>query len=181
MTRMRFLILAAVLGAVAAPRAEAELAIPWWTIDGGGTTSASGGPFRLAGTIGQPDAGVCESGSLTLAGGFWMGGRIPAGVEEVDQGTVPLAFRISPGAPNPFHSSTCVTIDLPDARIVDARIHDATGRVVRRLAESILPPGRHILVWDGGDDDGRRVASGVYLLRVDAGRSSVRRTLVAIR
>lgn len=180
MTRMRFLILAAVLGAVAAPRAEAELAIPWWTIDGGGTTGASGGPYRLSGTIGQPDAGVCEGGPLTLASGFWMGGRIPADVE--DDPVVPaIAFRISPGAPNPFRASTCVTVDLPDARLVDARIHDATGRVVRHLGDAVLAPGRHLLVWDGQDDGGRRVASGVYLLRVDAGRSSVRRTLVAIR
>lgn len=180
MSRKQILLVVAILGAAIASPARAELALRWWTIDGGGTTSASGGPYRLSGTIGQPDAGVCESGLLTLAGGFWMGGRIPAGVED-DPAVPAIAFRISPGAPNPFRNSTCVTVDLPGTRLVDARIHDARGRVVRHLADAVFAPGRHLLVWDGEDDGGRRVASGVYLLRIDAGQSSVRRTLVAIR
>jgi hypothetical protein len=44
--------------------------IDWWTIDGGGGTSA-GGAFTLSGTIGQPDAGVMSGGAYTLTGGFW--------------------------------------------------------------------------------------------------------------
>ncbi len=48
-------------------------AIDWYTVDGGGGTSA-GGSFTLSGTIGQPDAGVMSGGSFTLSGGFWVGG-----------------------------------------------------------------------------------------------------------
>ena len=48
--------------------------LSWYTIDGGGTTSASGGSFELSGTIGQPDAGsVMTGGSFSLTGGFWAG------------------------------------------------------------------------------------------------------------
>lgn len=45
-------------------------AITWWTVDGGGGTSAGGG-YILSGTIGQPDAGVMSGGGYTLSGGFW--------------------------------------------------------------------------------------------------------------
>jgi hypothetical protein len=49
-------------------------AISWWTVDGGGVTSPStGGPYALAGTIGQPDAGTQNGGQYALAGGFWAG------------------------------------------------------------------------------------------------------------
>jgi hypothetical protein len=48
----------------------------WNTIDGGGITFASGGPYRLGGTIGQADAGVLAGGTFTLSGGFW--GGLPA-------------------------------------------------------------------------------------------------------
>jgi len=48
--------------------------ISWSTIDGGGTSSTTGGSFDLAGTIGQPDAGVTMSGgNFSLTGGFWAG------------------------------------------------------------------------------------------------------------
>ena len=49
--------------------------LSWSTTDGGGGSSA-GGTFSLAGTAGQPDAGVMSGGAFTLAGGFWGGGAV---------------------------------------------------------------------------------------------------------
>ena len=49
-----------------------DLAIDWWTIDGGGDLWTVGGDFELSGTIGQPDAGVVMTGGdFALIGGFW--------------------------------------------------------------------------------------------------------------
>lgn len=45
--------------------------IDWYTMDGGGTMSAVGGPYMLSGTIGQPDAGTLNGGNYKLNGGFW--------------------------------------------------------------------------------------------------------------
>ncbi len=47
--------------------------LSWSTIDGGGATFSTGGPYALGGTIGQPDAGTLSGGPYTLAGGFWAG------------------------------------------------------------------------------------------------------------
>jgi len=52
--------------------ANAQYAIDWFTLDGGGGAS-SGGSFTLTGTIGQPDAGTLSGGNYTLQGGFWAG------------------------------------------------------------------------------------------------------------
>jgi hypothetical protein len=162
--------------------ADASLSIPWWTIDGGGTTEVVGASLRLSGTIGQPDAGSASSGSLVLAGGFWMGGTLPMDVdEETVTPTTALELFISPCVPNPFRWSTSWTIDLPEARPVEARIHDAMGREMRRITVGTLPAGHHSISWDGTDEHDRRVPSGIYLLRIRAGEVAEKRTLVLIR
>ncbi|MBC8450729.1 glycosyl hydrolase 53 family protein [bacterium] len=72
---------------------------------------------------------------------------------------------LSPGAPNPFcrESSFTVTVPEPGAR-VNVRVCDAAGRLVATVVDGSIPPGARRFVWDGQDDEGRRVASGVYFL-----------------
>jgi hypothetical protein len=53
------------------------LEIPWYTIDGGGTTASSGGDFVLSGTVGQPDASVSSGGIYAVRGGFWGVASVP--------------------------------------------------------------------------------------------------------
>src|SRR3989442_3601084 len=65
------------LALLAVVPANAQYAIDWFTIDGGGGAS-SGGGFTLSGTIGQPDAGTLSGGNYTLQGGFWPGIVVPA-------------------------------------------------------------------------------------------------------
>src|SRR5689334_23907812 len=60
------------LVALAAASAKGQLAVNWYTIDGGGGTS-SGGTFVVSGTIGQPDAGAMSGGIFVVQGGFWPG------------------------------------------------------------------------------------------------------------
>ena len=50
--------------------AQAQYALDWWTVDGGGGTS-TGGVYAVSGTLGQPDAGLMSGGNFTLVGGFW--------------------------------------------------------------------------------------------------------------
>ena len=67
------LVLAALWGTVTAVADPGDgYTLTWWTVDGGGESVSSGGSYSLAGTVGQPDAGLTLSGgSYTLAGGFW--------------------------------------------------------------------------------------------------------------
>lgn len=73
-------LLAAV--ALLASGSAVAFSIPWWTIDSGGTRFASGGNWKLAGTIGQHDATETQAmsnGNWTLTGGFWAGHRSALG------------------------------------------------------------------------------------------------------
>jgi hypothetical protein len=64
--------------------------------------------------------------------------------------------------PNPGRGQITVELDLSHGRFVVAEITDLSGRRVRELARGELAPGRHLWLWDGLDDGGRPVASGVY-------------------
>jgi hypothetical protein len=68
------LILAVAVLGVVSVSALAGYTMDWWTVDGGGATSSTGGSYSLGGTIGQPDAGTSAGGTYALSGGFWGGG-----------------------------------------------------------------------------------------------------------
>src|SRR5438874_7624372 len=85
-------LLSVLAGALVLPVvANAQYAIDWLTLDGGGGTS-SGGSFTLTGTIGQPDAGTLAGGNYTLDGGFW------GGVFAVQQVGAPTLHIVQAGA-----------------------------------------------------------------------------------
>jgi subtilisin-like proprotein convertase family protein len=86
-----------------------------------------------------------------------------------DAGTdVPLATRLAGNVPNPFNPSTTVAFSLGRPGVVRLEIFDARGRLVRRLTNDVYEAGRHELVWNGTDDAGAPVASGVYFALLDA-------------
>lgn len=73
------------------------------------------------------------------------------------------------GSPNPFGRMTGIAYELPQSSMVMLQVLDITGRTVRRLVEGeIQNAGPHRVQWDGRDDGGMRLASGVYLLRLEA-------------
>ncbi len=85
-------------------------------------------------------------------------------------------------SPNPFNPQTTIRYELPAAATVNLTIHDASGRLVRRLVEQEPEEaGIHSLPWDGRDQGGRSVASGVYTCHLIAGRDEQTSRLVLIR
>ena len=75
---LQLLVIAIALLSVVSASALASYGLDWWTVDGGGGTSSTGGSYSLDGTIGQPDAGTSTGGGYALAGGFWGGGAASA-------------------------------------------------------------------------------------------------------
>ena len=93
---------------------------------------------------------------------------VTAAVDE----SLPGTFALRKAWPNPFNATTTIAFDLPTAAAVDLAIHDILGQRVRDLTPaSSLVAGRYTVRWDGRDDRGRGVASGIYFyhLRTDIG------------
>ena len=76
------------------------------------------------------------------------------------------SFALLPPRPNPMRGTTTLGFDLPGEGVVDLRIYDLLGRSIRRLSKGTMPVGRHEIVWDGRNDRGHPVASGIYLIRL---------------
>jgi len=85
----------------------------------------------------------------------------------VEEGT-PQVTRLAGAWPNPFNPQTTVAFDLARADHARVVVYDLQGRAVRTLVDEDLPAGRHAAVWQGEDDRGRGVASGVYFARLEA-------------
>ena len=75
-------------------------------------------------------------------------------------------FMLLGNYPNPFGPSTTLLFELAERSPVELGIYDASGRLMRRMAEQVYPAGRNAIRWDGRDEDGRRVSSGVYFYRM---------------
>jgi len=69
--------------------------------------------------------------------------------------------------PNPFNPNTTIDFELPDATYVRLQVYNLTGQLIRTLMSETAFRGRHRIVWDGKDDLGRAVASGIYIYRLE--------------
>jgi hypothetical protein len=89
----------------------------------------------------------------------------------VDAGPGPLPHAVALHAPrpNPSIGAAAVDFDLPQAARVDLSIYSVLGQRLRTLAFGPWPAGRHSVAWDGKDQSGARLGSGVYFMRLDAG------------
>jgi len=96
--------------------------------------------------------------------------RLPSGIEE-GKG-LPRVFSLDRAAPNPFGGVTEIRFGIPRPTPVRLSVYSATGALVRTLVNSSLLPAYHSLKWNGTDEAGRRVPSGVYLYRLEAGTCS---------
>ena len=83
-------------------------------------------------------------------------------------------------APNPIAGSGAIRFVLADAGRARVVLYDASGRRVRALRDGAFPAGSHIVPWDGRDDRGRLVASGVYFARLESGSGAASAKIVLI-
>lgn len=88
--------------------------------------------------------------------------------------------RLEAAAPNPFNARTTLAFELGIGASYQLTIHDAAGRVVRTF-EGLGQAGRNAIHWNGRDDQGREVASGVYSYRLEAGGETQARKMVLVK
>jgi len=94
----------------------------------------------------------------------------PTGVDEESPGEeIPIGAGIvlHPNQPNPFNPNTTIRFTLPEAGKVRLSVCDVRGRALRTLLDGELERGGHRIVWDGRDDAGHTLASGLYLARLE--------------
>lgn len=124
------------------------------------------------------------SGTSLLIQGFWFPADevTPSSVE--DGGGVYL-FQMNQNAPNPFNPRTMISFVIAGSSGGNARVSllvfDVQGRLVRTLIDDSLSAGPHATVWDGRNDNGAALASGIYCVRLTAGSHTAKKQLVLLK
>ena len=143
-----------------------------------------------------PDLTISGSGVVTLrarnrisflSGVHILGGGqlyaltgIVAGIQTDKEVALPTEFVVYPNYPNPFNPSTQIRYVLPITGQVKADIYTVFGEKVKTLFTGVQQGGAHSLTWDGTNQSGQKMSSGMYYLRIEAGtyRSVLKMTLL---
>lgn len=107
---------------------------------------------------------------------FVQGGKVPSSAETEQ---VPTAFRLYENYPNPFNPSTRIDYEVPSRAHVRLAVYDILGQLVRTLVNSDQSNGRFSAVWDGTNERGTQLASGMYIYRLEAADGSGRSTVLS--
>jgi len=95
--------------------------------------------------------------------------------------TPTAAFSLGQNTPNPFNPTTRIEFSLERASQVTLAVYDPSGRLVTTLLDENMDPGTHTAEWDGRDDSGGRLASGVYFYRLTAGKHTLSRKAIVLK
>lgn len=152
-----------------------------WSITLGGSgndqatairNTANGG-FVLTGFAPSPGGESSDVWLARLDEGSTAIGDIP--------GTAPDRFRLLQNYPNPFNPTTNIGFRISDFGLVKLTIYDLLGREVKILVNESLAPGSYRVEWDGRDEAGQPVSSGVYFYRLQAKNFGQMRKLILLR
>jgi hypothetical protein len=148
----------------------------WHNPDGGGVHDPEGGQFIFL--SGRPyrydNDQLRENVEFVLGDCFREGGLI----EPIS----PSDFTLSQNFPNPFNETTTIHYSFNKSAVMDIRIYDVLGRFVCTLASQLsVLQGSGALSWDGTDDSGLSVSSGIYFLELQCRGFSKRMKMVLMR
>lgn len=91
---------------------------------------------------------------------------------------IPTKFALGQNIPNPFNASTVVNYDVPEKTQVRVEVFDLSGHKVRTLVNGVQTPGYKSVIWDGNDDSGAPVTSGVYFYRMNTASFSETKRMI---
>jgi hypothetical protein len=96
-------------------------------------------------------------------------------------GALPDRFTLNPNRPNPFNPSTTISYRLPEAAQVKMEIFNVLGQRVAVLVNEFQDAGSYDVVWEGKNERGEQVASGMYFYRIKAGKHEASRKMMLMK
>ncbi len=94
---------------------------------------------------------------------------------------LPAEFIVEQNYPNPFNPSTTIKYGIPKSVYVSVKIYDILGQEVKSLVESEKGAGTYEIIWNGNDNSGSKVSSGLYIVRVAAGKQIITKKMVLMK
>ena len=94
---------------------------------------------------------------------------------------LPTRYSLGQNYPNPFNPVTSILYELPAAARVYLNVYNVDGVLVRKLENRKQPPGRYTVKWDGRNESGHVVSSGIYFYRIKANNFTRTRKMVFLK
>ena len=94
---------------------------------------------------------------------------------------LPAGLAIKGAYPNPFNPSTTIVFEVLSNGIVTLEVYNLAGQRVRKLMNSTVSVGKHSVTWNGRDDKGNALASGLYFSRLSMGQSIVTSNMILVK
>ena len=94
---------------------------------------------------------------------------------------VPAAYGLAQNFPNPFNPSTTIKFDMKAKGHVSLKVYNVAGQLVKTLADGVFNAGSHSVNWDGTNNAGAKVASGVYFYKMETKNFSQTKKMVMLR
>ena len=102
--------------------------------------------------------------------------------QELNNAPYPETFRLFQNYPNPFNLETTIRYYLPVSSRVSIAIYNLEGQLVKTLlSREMKPQGNHSVCWNGKNQDGKMVSSGVYLYKLEVERNHTVKKLVVVK
>lgn len=103
-------------------------------------------------------------------------------ITAVEDGS-PLSFAIAGNYPNPFNPSTTIQYTIPEkvTNRVSLEVYDLRGALIKTLVDQVISPGNHSVIWNGADENGNKVSSGLYLYKLQAGDFKMSNKMMLMR
>ena len=94
---------------------------------------------------------------------------------------LPASFGLDQNYPNPFNPTTDISFSLPSAANVSLRVYNLLGQEVATVVDGDMGAGVHTVTWDGSNDGGEQVSSGIYFYRLVAGDDTATRKMMLLK
>jgi hypothetical protein len=101
-------------------------------------------------------------------------------IDELDR-LVPDSFSLKQNYPNPFNQETIIKYHLPEKSAVRLVIYNLAGKQIATFVHELLPAGVHFVKWDGTDDAGNEVPSGIYLYRIVTNKNIQEKKMILLK
>lgn len=140
----------------------------WYTFDMGFAVSSAGNSTATS-AVGQTFVGSSRQMNTLVESGFLADTLLRGplvGVEAAEQ--LPTVYALLQNYPNPFNPTTTIRYELPRRSKVELHIYNILGQHVATLAREEQDAGRYLIQWNGRNDAGLQVSSGVYFYRIHA-------------
>ena len=129
-------------------------------------------------------------GDIYVFGGLDKEGQPVSQIEELTTATTvvnynnnlpPQSFELENNYPNPFNPSTQIKFKIARSTEVSVDVYSILGKHIKNLTSKFYPPGEYNLTWNGVDDSGNQVPSGVYIYRLTSGYFSASKKMILLK